>query len=111
MEVLWIGGNRSIRQIHSALRSTNGNAYSTVHAVVSRLARLRAVRDVSRTSRGRIVEAALSRVEAQQLAIDQAVKTLGGDARTLLFVLVKVGELRASDLQRVRKKTSRLCER
>jgi predicted transcriptional regulator len=102
IEVLWSHGRCSVREIHNVLRGEERRAYSTLQNIVTRLESRGAVRVVKRISTARILEAAISRDDAQGVLINDAIIALGGDARALLFRLVEGGDLTQADLGQAR---------
>ena len=103
LNALWTGGPCSIRQLHMALPTDVGCAYSTVQLTVRRLQDKRAVRCAGRTGNARIFAAVISRSDVGAMITDQVIAALGGDARTLIARLAESGDLTLRDLRQAAK--------
>jgi len=99
MEVLWTRGACAIREIHDSLQSASQPAFTTVQTVVYRLERKGAVRRVRKISNANIVEAAVSREEAQTTLIDELLHLFGGRPKPVMARLVESGKLTLEDIR------------
>lgn len=99
MEVLWTRGASSIREIHEALPVKGRPAFTTVQTVVYRLERKQALRCVKRISNANIVEAVISREDAQTTLIDELLKMFGGRPRPVIARLIESGKLTIDDIK------------
>ena len=99
LEVLWTRGPSSIREIHEALPSKGRPAFTTVQTVVYRLEKKKALRCVKRISKANIVEAAISRDEAQTTLVDELLALFGGRPKPVMARLVETGRLTLADIK------------
>lgn len=99
MEVLWTRGVCSIREIHEALPPKGRPAFTTVQTVVYRLERKRALRCVKRISKANIVEAVISREDAQATLVDELLSLFGGRPKPVMARLVESGKLTLDDIR------------
>ena len=99
MEILWTRGACSIREIHEALPAKSRPAYTTVQTVVYRLEKKQALRCVKRISNANIVEAVISRDEAQTTLVDELLNLFGGRPKPVMARLVESGKLTLEDIK------------
>jgi predicted transcriptional regulator len=99
LEVLWTRGPCSIREIHEALPAKGRPAFTTVQTVVYRLEKKKALRCVKRISKANIVEAAISREEAQTTLVDELLSLFGGRPKPVMARLVESGQLTLEDIK------------
>lgn len=99
LEVLWTRGASSIREIHEALPARGRPAFTTVQTVVYRLEKKNAVRCVKRISNANILEAAISRDEAQTTLVDELLALFGGRPKPVMARLVESGKLTLDDIR------------
>lgn len=99
LDVLWTRGACSIREIHEALPAKGRPAFTTVQTVVYRLERKGALRRVKRISNANIVEAAISRDEAQTTLVDELLRLFGGRPKPVMARLVETGKLTLEDIK------------
>jgi BlaI family transcriptional regulator, penicillinase repressor len=99
LEVLWTRGPCSIREIHEALPAKGRPAFTTVQTVVYRLEKKKALRCVKRISKANIVEAVISREEAQTTLVDELLSLFGGRPKPLMARLVETGRLTLDDIK------------
>jgi BlaI family transcriptional regulator, penicillinase repressor len=99
LEVLWMRGACSIRELHDALPAENRPAFTTVQTVVYRLEKKKAVRCVKRISKANIFEAAISRDEAQTTLVDELLNLFGGRPKPVMARLVESGRLTLEDIK------------
>ena len=99
LEVLWTRGACSIREIHEALPDKGRPAFTTVQTVVYRLEKKKALRRVKRISKANIVEAAISREEAQTTLLDEFLSLFGGGPKPVMARLVESGRLTLDDIK------------
>src|SRR6185369_16875677 len=77
MEIIWIRGASSIRELQEAFPAKHRPAFTTVQTVVSRLEAKKAVRLTKRIGKANIFEAAISRTRAHGRLIDELLSLLG----------------------------------
>ena len=99
LEVLWTRGASSVREIHEALPARGRPAFTTVQTVVYRLEKKNAVRCVKRISNANILEAAISRDEAQTTLVDELLALFGGRPKPVMARLVESGKLTLDDIR------------
>jgi predicted transcriptional regulator len=99
LEVLWTRGASSVREIHDALPARGRPAFTTVQTVVYRLEKKNAVRCVKRISNANILEAAISRDDAQTTLVDELLALFGGRPKPVMARLVESGKLTLDDIR------------
>jgi BlaI family transcriptional regulator, penicillinase repressor len=99
LDVLWTRGPSSIREIHEALPAKGRPAFTTVQTVVYRLEKKQALRCVKRISKANIVEAAISREQAQTTLVDELLSLFGGRPKPVMARLVESGRLTLDDIK------------
>ena len=99
LDVLWTRGPCSIREIHEALPANGRPAFTTVQTVVYRLEKKKALRCVKRISKANIVDAAISREEAQSTLVDELLSLFGGRPKPVMARLVESGRLTLDDIK------------
>jgi predicted transcriptional regulator len=99
LDVLWTRGACSIREIHEALPAKGRPAFTTVQTVVYRLEKKKALRCVKRISKANIVEAAITREEAQSTLVDEFLSLFGGRPKPVMARLVESGRLTLDDIK------------
>jgi predicted transcriptional regulator len=99
LEVLWTRGASSVREIHEALPARGRPAFTTVQTVVYRLEKKNAVRCVKRISNANILEAAISRDQAQTTLVDELLALFGGRPKPVMARLVESGKLTLDDIR------------
>jgi len=99
LEVLWTRGACSIREIHEALPAKGRPAFTTIQTVVYRLEKKEALRCVKRISKANIVEAVISRDEAQTTLVDELLALFGGRPKPVMARLVESGKLTLEDIK------------
>src|SRR5262245_29255035 len=99
MEVLWISGPSSIREIHDSLPAKGRPAFTTVQTMVYRLEKKQALRCVKRISNANIFEASISRDEAHTSLIDDLLSLFDGHTKPVMARLVESGRLTMDDIR------------
>lgn len=98
LEMLWMRGNASIREIQEAFPEPRP-AYTTVQTTVYRLETKRAVRRVRKISNAHIFEPILPREDARRRLLDEVLSFFGGRAQPMMAQLVEAGKLTRDDLR------------
>jgi BlaI family transcriptional regulator, penicillinase repressor len=111
LDVLWRRGPCSIREIHEALPAKGRPAFTTIQTVVYRLEKKRALRCVKRISKANIVEAAISREEAQTTLVDELLNLFGGRPRPVMARLVESGRLTLDDIKEAEEALKKLLKK
>jgi BlaI family transcriptional regulator, penicillinase repressor len=99
MEVLWIRGNASIREIQKSFPAKNRPAYTTIQTIVYRLEGKKAVRRVKKVGNFHIFAAAVSREIAQRKLIDDLLALFGGRTQPVMAHLIESGKLTLEDIK------------
>jgi BlaI family penicillinase repressor len=99
MEVLWIRGNASIREIQESFPAKNRPAYTTIQTIVYRLEGKKAVRRVKKVGNFHIFAAAVSREIAQRKLIDDLLALFGGRTQPVMAHLIESGKLTLEDIK------------
>jgi BlaI family transcriptional regulator, penicillinase repressor len=99
LEVLWTRGASSIREVHEALPAKGRPAFTTVQTVVYRLEKKEALRCVKRIANANIIEAAITRDEAQTTLVDELLALFGGRPKPVMARLVESGRLTLEDIK------------
>lgn len=101
MQVLWRGGELSVREVHEAL--SKDAAYTTVQTILQRLEQKGAVRRTRKVGNALMFEAAVTRRAVHKRLIDELLDLVGG-SQPLLAHLVDSGKLSLEDLKALEKK-------
>ena len=99
MEVLWVRGNASIREIQESFPEKRRPAYTTIQTTVYRLEAKNAVRRVKKVGNFHVFEAAVSRELAQRKLIDDFLALFGGRIQPVISHLIESGKLTAADIK------------
>jgi predicted transcriptional regulator len=99
MELFWVRGACSVREILDAFPKRKRPAYTTIQTTVYRLETKGALRIVKRISNANIFEPAISRDEAQGKVVDELLSMLDGQIQSVMTHLVKTGRLTLADIQ------------
>lgn len=103
MEVLWMQGEASIREIQEAFPERDRPAYTTIQTTVYRLEDKQAVRRVKKISNAHIFKAVVARSAAQSRLIDELLNLFGGRTQLIMSHLIKAGKLTLDDLREAEK--------
>jgi predicted transcriptional regulator len=106
LEVLWAGGELSMREVLERLPPENRPGYTTVRGVMYRLQERKTIRRIRKVSSVQIFEAAVSRNAVCDGLIDDFAELFGGDMRQVFARLIHTGRLTMSDLQDAEKLAS-----
>jgi predicted transcriptional regulator len=101
MDVLWRGGELSVREVHDAL--SKDAAYTTVQTILQRLEQKGAVRRTRKVGNALLFEAAIKRGPVYRRLIDELLDLVGG-SQPLLAHLVDSGQISIDDLKALEKK-------
>jgi BlaI family transcriptional regulator, penicillinase repressor len=99
MEIFWMKGACSVREIQEQFPARNRPAYTTVQTTVYRLERKKALRRVKQIGNANIFEAAISRDEAQRPFVDELLSLFKGRAKLVMAHLVESGEITLDDIK------------
>jgi predicted transcriptional regulator len=109
MEVLWMKGPCSVREIQESLPGKKRPAYTTVQTMVYRLELKKAVRRVKKIATANIFEAAVSRQAAERRLIDDLLGVFGGRSRPIMAHLIESGTLTLEDVREAEKSLLKLA--
>jgi BlaI family penicillinase repressor len=100
MNILWLRGASSIREIQETFPEPKRPAYTTVQTIVYRLLEgKKAVKIVRRIGNANVFDAAISRDDAGRRLMDDALALFGGRTRPVMAHLVESGKLTLQDLK------------
>ena len=99
MDVLWVRGACSVREIHEGLPEKARPAYTSVQTMVYRLEEKQVLRTVKRVGNANIFEAVISRDEAHTRLIDDLLALFDGHGRPVMARLVQAGALTLEDIR------------
>jgi BlaI family penicillinase repressor len=103
MEILWAGGDLSVREIQEKFPAKNRPAYTTIQTMVQRLEAKNAVRRVKKISSAFIFAAAIPRDAARRRLIDEFLAVFGGESQPIMTHLIEAGKLTLEDVQEAEK--------
>ena len=108
MELLWMRGACSIRELQEAFPEKRRPAFSTVQTTVSRLEAKKAVRLTKRIGKANIFEAVISQERARGRWIDELLALFG--SKPVMSHMVKTGHLTLEDIKEAEKELRRLAQ-
>jgi BlaI family penicillinase repressor len=111
MEIFWNRGACSIREVQEAFPERGRPAYTTIQTTVYRLERKKALKLTKRIGKANILEAAISRGEAQLGLINELVALFGGQAKPVMAHLIESGQLTLEDVEEARKDLRKLARK
>jgi BlaI family transcriptional regulator, penicillinase repressor len=111
MEIFWNRGACSIREVQEAFPERGRPAYTTIQTTVYRLERKKALKLTKRIGKANILEAAISRGEAQRGLINELVALFGGQAKPVMAHLIESGQLTLEDVEEARKDLRKLARK
>lgn len=108
MEVLWAGGDLSIREIQEKFPGKRVPAYTTIQTTVYRMEAKDVVKRVRKVGNFHIFAASITREEAQRSVIDDLLSYFGGRGQPLMAHLVESGKLSLEDVKEAEKTLKKL---
>lgn len=111
MEVLWTGGELSIREIQEKFPGKRVPAYTTIQTTVYRMEAKDVVRRVRKVGNFHIFAASITREEAQRSIIDDLLSYFGGRSQPLMVHLVESGKLSLEDVKEAEKTLKKLSSK
>ncbi len=100
MEILWVRGPCSIREIQEAFPESKRPAYTTVQTTVYRMLEgKKTVRIVKKISNANIFAAAITRDDAGRNLLDDVLALFGGRTKPVMAHLVETGKLTLEDVK------------
>jgi BlaI family penicillinase repressor len=111
LEILWVRGASSVREIHESFPEKTRPAYTTVQTLVYRLEAKKALRRVRKAGSVNLFEPLVSRATAQRNLIDDFLALFGGQTQPMMTQLIESGRLTLEDIQAAEKTLNRLKEK
>ena len=108
MEVLWAGGELSIREIQEKFPGKRVPAYTTIQTTVYRMEAKDVVKRVRKVGNFHIFAASITREDAQRSVIDDLLSYFGGRSQPLMVHLVETGKLSLEDVKEAEKTLKKL---
>lgn len=99
MEVLWVKGECSIRDIIDALPGKRRPAYTTIQTTVYRIEGKNIVRRVRKVGNFHVFAPAISREAVQRRLIDDILALFGGRGQPVMARLIETGKLTFRDVK------------
>jgi BlaI family transcriptional regulator, penicillinase repressor len=103
MEILWVQGERSIREIQEAFPEKDRPAYTTIQTTVYRLETKEALRRVRKVGNFHIFAAVISRAAAQRKLVHDLLTLFGGRTQPVMAHLIESGQLTLEDIKEAEK--------
>ena len=111
MDVLWAGGESSIREIQEKFPGKRVPAYTTIQTTVYRMEAKEVVRRVRKVGNFHIFAASITREEAQRNIIDDLLSYFGGRSQPLMVHLVETGKLSLEDVKEAEKTLKKMSSK
>ena len=99
MEILWSGGDLSIREIQEQFPGKRVPAYTTIQTTVYRMEAKEIVRRVKKVGNFHLFAAAISRGEAQRGIVNDLLSYFGGRSQPVMAHLIESGKLSLEDVK------------
>jgi BlaI family transcriptional regulator, penicillinase repressor len=110
MEVLWSGGECSIRDILDSLPGKRKPAYTTVQTTVYRMECKEVVRRVKKVGNFHVFAATISRDAAQRRLVDELLAVFGGRSQPVMAHLIDTGKLTLEDVKEAERTLRKLTK-
>ena len=108
MEVLWVKGDSSIREIQESFPAKRRPAYTTIQTTVYRMEAKEVVQRVKKVGNFHIFSASISRNAAQRRLIDDLLAIFGGRSQPVMAHLIESGKLSLEDVKEAEKALRKL---
>jgi predicted transcriptional regulator len=99
MEILWIGGEISIREIQEKFPGKRVPAYTTIQTTVYRMETKEVVRRVKKVGNFHVFAAAITRAVAQRGILNDLLSYFGGRSQPVMAHLIESGKLSLEDVK------------
>jgi BlaI family transcriptional regulator, penicillinase repressor len=109
MDVLWAGGELSIREIQDKFPGKRTPAYTTIQTTMYRMEAKEVVRRVRKVGNFHLFAACVTREEAQRSVIDDLLSYFGGRTQPVMAHLVESGKLTLEDVKEAERTLKRLA--
>ena len=104
MDVVWLLGEASVRELQEALPEDGRPAYTTVQTIVQRLEQKGAVRRTRKVGNALMFEPVITRKSVYRRLVDEFLELFGGSAQPLVAHLLQSGKLTLEDIKALEKK-------
>jgi predicted transcriptional regulator len=111
MEVLWVKGDSSIREIQESFPTKKRPAYTTIQTTVYRMEAKGTVRRVKKVGNFHVFAASITRGAAQRRLIDDLLAIFGGRTQPVMAHLIDSGKLSLEDVKDAEKALRRLSNK
>lgn len=108
MEVLWAGGDLSIREIQERFPGKRVPAYTTIQTTVYRMEAKDAVRRIRKVGNFHLFAPSITRENAQRDIIEDLLSYFGGRSQPLMAHLVESGKLSLEDVKEAERTLKKL---
>ena len=108
MEVLWVKGDSSIREIQESFPAKRRPAYTTIQTTVYRMEAKEVVQRMKKVGNFHIFSASISRNAAQRRLIDDLLAIFGGRSQLVMAHLIESGKLSLEDVKEAEKALRKL---
>ena len=99
MEILWSGGDLSIREIQEQFPGKRMPAYTTIQTTVYRMETKEVVRRVKKVGNFHVFAAAITRDEAQRGILNDLLSYFGGRSQPVMAHMIESGKLSLEDVK------------
>lgn len=99
MEVLWVKGDSSIREIQESFPAKRRPAYTTIQTTVYRMEAKGIVHRTKKVGNFHVFAPAISRDAAQRRLMDDLLALFGGRAQPVMTHLIESGKLSLDDVK------------
>ena len=99
MEVLWVGGELSIREIQERFPGKRVPAYTTIQTTIYRMETKEIVRRVKKVGNFHLFAAAITQKEAQRGIVNDLLSYFGGLSQPVMVHLVESGKLTLEEVR------------
>ena len=110
MEVLWTGGDLSIREIQERFPGKRVPAYTTIQTTIYRMETKEIVRRVKKVGNFHLFAAAITKKEAQRGIINDLLSYFGGLSQPVMVHLVESGKLTLEDVREAERTLTALSD-
>jgi predicted transcriptional regulator len=108
MEVLWAGGDLSIREIQEQFPGKRVPAYTTIQTTVYRMEAKEIMRRVKKVGNFHVFAASITRKEAQRGIVNDLLSYFGGRSQPVMAHLIESGKLSLEDVMEAEKALKKL---
>ena len=99
MEVLWVRGACSIREMFDALPAKRRSAYTTIQTTVNRMEAKGVVKRVGLVGTAHIYTPLVTREKAERTLIDDLLSMFGGRSQPVMAHLIESGKLSLDEVK------------